>query len=115
MIKKEILYYGERWASIHHSRLRLGCSVLRAHLFENLHVIDNGECRCGEALEDTSHFLLNCPNYIVQRNVMINIVARISEVSTEILLNGNPLLSIEDNKVIFGAVHQFIVDSSRFV
>ena len=84
-------------------------------MLENLHVIDNGECRCGEALEDASHFLLNCRNYIVPRNVMINTITRISEVSTEILLNGNHLLSIEDNKVIFGAVHQFIVDSGRFV
>ena len=53
---KTILYYGERWASIHHARLRLGCSKLNSHLCYNLHVIPSPECSCGAAVEDVAHF-----------------------------------------------------------
>ena len=48
--KKEtnvIYYYGKRWPSVHHSRMRLGCSKLKFDLCNNLHVSDSENCSCG--------------------------------------------------------------------
>ena len=36
-----LYYYGERWASVHHARMRMGCSKLHSDLCLRLHVIDN--------------------------------------------------------------------------
>jgi hypothetical protein len=57
----EILYYGARWASVHHARLRLGCSKINHHLFSNLHVVQSPACECGADIEDPIHFLFICP------------------------------------------------------
>ena len=111
--KKEILYYGERWPSVHHTRLRIGCSLLREHLY-NMHVVDNTLCRCGAEIEDTSHYLLACPMFDDKRDTMLNTISRISMINLDVLLFGNPLLSLNDNRIIFGAVHKFIIESRRF-
>ena len=112
--RKEILYYGQRWPSIHHSRMRLGCSLLKAHLFNNLHVIDNEACACGHISESVSHFLLSCPLFVLQRAAMIRSVSRVSACTVDILLNGNSTLSLEENKIIFDAVHNYIIQTERF-
>ena len=65
--KKEILYYGHRWASIHHSRIRIGCSMLSHHLCDNLHVIPSPRCQCGWNCEDPYHFCFDCPLFAEQR------------------------------------------------
>ena len=112
--RKEILYYGERWAMIHHSRIRLGCSLLKGHLFQNLHVIDDGQCNCGFEIESTKHFLLDCPLYNKERLEMNRTVSRVTNISVMNLLYGDPDLSINDNKIIFDAVHLFLKESGRF-
>ena len=87
---------------------------MRGHLYD-MHVVENRSCRCGAQTEDTSHFLLACPCYAVQRDLMFNTITRLSAINLDVLLFGNPMLTINDNKIIFGAVHMFIVDSNRFV
>ena len=52
---------GKRWPSIHHARLRIGCSKLNAHLCLNLHDIPTPQCRCGHPLEDPKHYFFVCP------------------------------------------------------
>ena len=51
---------GTRFANIHHTCLRLGCSKLTYHLNVNLHVINYSSCACNYPIEDTSHYFLTC-------------------------------------------------------
>ena len=46
---------------------------------------------------------------------MTRLVSTVSECTINILLNGNPSLSWNDNKFIFDAVHQFISETGYFV
>ena len=47
-----LYYYGKCWPSIHHARMRIGCSKLNSDLCHNLHVIEDPSCRCGAPLEN---------------------------------------------------------------
>ena len=47
---------GNRWESVQHARLRLGCSSLNSHLFHCLKVIDNEDWQCG-AVKETPNTL----------------------------------------------------------
>ena len=47
------------------ARLRLGLSHLREHNFKhNFQDTLNPICSCGENIETTAHYLLNCSNYL---------------------------------------------------
>ena len=113
--KHKILYYGSRWPSIHHARLRLGCSKLKSHLTYNLHVLDDPYCTCGFGVEDPIHFFFTCPHYSVQRTLRNNTVAPITLFTLHNLLYGDNNLSLDENKVIFDAVHRFLEETQRFV
>ncbi len=53
--------------NIHHTRLRLGLSHLRAHLFRN-NLIPDPVCQfCNLEVETISHYLLKYPTYTVHR------------------------------------------------
>ena len=106
--KLDILYYGERWASVHHARLRIGCSKLNAHLCNNLHVIHSSECDCGHPYEDPKHFFLECPLYADLRVKLDSDVSKISGCNIQTLLYGDNTLSLERNKQIFAAVHEYM-------
>ena len=115
--KKEpnILYfYGQRWPSVHHTRLRVGCSKLNFDLCKRLHVINYQTCSCGHKKEDAYHFFIKCPNYNDLRTDLFSSISVYSHVSLPIILQGNPKLNIFKNKFIFDAVHQFITKSKRF-
>jgi len=109
-----LYYYGERWPSVHHARMRIGCSKLNADLCNNLHVVDHPGCPCGAPLESAHHFFFECPRYIVERNSLFNYVERIIDVSLANLLYGNKNISLDENKRVFDAVHQFIIATNRF-
>ena len=70
---------GKRWPSIHHARLRIGCSKLNAHLSLNLHVIPSPQCRCGHPLEDPKHYFFVCPLFYAQRNTLMDTIALLSD------------------------------------
>ena len=111
----QILYfYGERWPSVHHSRLRIGCSKLNYDLCCKLHVIDNPACRCGAQNENASHFFLHCPLLNDLRLNLKDIVEKHSTFNIKMLLFGDKGLSMEINQSVFKAVHEFIVLSERF-
>ena len=42
----KLYYYGKRWPSINHARLRIGCSKLKEDLCNNLHVENSSRCDC---------------------------------------------------------------------
>ena len=113
--KTNLLYIGKRWPSIHHARLRIGCSKLNAHLNMNLHVTPSPQCRCGHPLEDPRHFFFTCPLFYAQRVTLMDTIARISNnITIETLLYGDPMIPFNSNVVILDAVHKFIIDSHRF-
>ena len=109
-----LYYYGERWPSVHHAQMRMGCSKLNNDLSFNLHVIENPQCSCGYPNETSKHFLLECPHYDNQRGVLLNTVSNLTNISPDILLFGNPNINLEINKRVFAAVHKFIIDTHRF-
>ena len=115
-VMNELLYYGSRWPSVHHSRIRMGCSGLNFHLFNNLHVIPSPECSCGYEVEDPVHFFFFCPQYDTQRRVMMQALLQIQNIDINIhtLLWGDENLTIDDNKRIFSSVQTYITETSRF-
>jgi len=114
--KNVLYYYGSRWPSIMHSRMRVGCSKLNYDLFFNLHIPDiNPSCQCGFYIEDVKHFFLDCPLY---RNIRENLkikVELLTNFNIDSLLYGSPRLTLDQNKLVFDAVHEYIVESGRFV
>ena len=108
-----LYYYGKRWPSLHHSRIRIGCSKLKSDLCFNLHVIEDPLCYCGE-IEDAHHYFLHCPNYLDIRINLFSFISAYAPVSLDIILYGKNELSLELNKLIFDAVFEFIEKSHRF-
>ena len=113
--KNELFYFGKRMPSIHHTRLRIGCSKLNVHLCYNLHVVPSPQCQCGSPLEDPEHFFFSCPTFYAQRLTLLNTINRISNnINVRTLLYGDPEISLEHNKILFAAVQQYCTDTHRF-
>ena len=114
-IANVLFYYGKRWPSIHHARLRIGCSKLNYDLCFNLHIPDTDpRCSCGARFENAEHFLMYCPNYGILRTQLNAKVEIVCEFTVDHLLNGASDISLEDNRLVFDAVHEYIVGSARF-
>ena len=109
-----LYYYGKRWPSVHHARIRIGCSKLNQHLCENLHVIENSSCSCGAIFENTYHYFFECPNFIELRLQLFNAISAFTQVNMNIILNGDNHLSLSQNKLLFEAVHSYIEKTRRF-
>jgi hypothetical protein len=111
----KLFYFGKRVPSVHHARLRIGCSKLNAHLSLNLHVIPSPQCQCGSPYEDPNHFFFSCPLYYAQRNLLLATAAQVSNnVNIKTLLYGDPDISLTKNKTLFEAVHKYLLDTHRF-
>ena len=111
-IKMPWFSVGERFVNIHHTRIRIGCSKLKAHLHFNLHVEDDPSCRCGFGIEDPYHFLFACPLYMYaqKRVVMLDSIPHIKpDIAPELslLLRGDINLTFDQNKAIFEYVPSF--------
>ena len=66
------------------------------------------------SIENASHFLFTCLNYVDIRHNLIDIVTNFCDAAVDTLLYGNSSLSYGNNVAIFDAVHRFIIDSERF-
>ena len=108
--EKAPLYYnlGTRKGMILHARLRMNCSDLNHHLYLR-HLQEDQTCQCGHPVEDTEHFLKNCPLYNEARELYLPV-----DIPTNILLYGNDELNYDGNKDIFESVNKFIIHSERF-
>ena len=113
--KPLIYYYGHRWPSVHHARLRMQCSKLNHDLHCKLHVLDNPSCQCGASKETTRHFFMKCPIYEKIREKLYASVSKHAVCSVDTFLFGEPSLQHDDNRSIFDAVHEYICESKRFV
>ena len=109
-----LYFYGERWASIHHARMRMSCSLLNYDLCYNIHVSDNPSCACSAPFETAQHFFLECPRFLHIRLKLIQSIEHFTTCSLNTILYGCNDLSFKDNIAIFDAVHSYINDSDRF-
>ena len=110
-----LYYYGQRWPSIHHSRIRLGCSSLNFDLYYNLHIPDvSPQCICGNGTEDARHYFMSCDQYNDIRKPLKDLLVNKCSFRLNYILNGCENLGVEDNMLIFDAVHNYILESKRF-
>ena len=107
-----LFYYGKRRSQVIHTRLRNECSSLNHHLFVK-NIVPSSLCLCGSQ-ETTYHFLLICPLFTVQRQLMLSSVKVLTDVTLRNLLYGDTTLTEEQNKTMFDAVHIFIQMSKGF-
>ena len=106
-------YSGPRKGQILHTRLRTNSSSLNHHLVSK-NITDNDTSLCGH-VEDTSHFLFDCPRFVNQRQVMMNRLLPISNPTLDLLLIGDSTLSYQVNVNIFSADRDYIIRTKRFV
>ena len=96
-------YYltGNRSDQINHTRIRTHSSALNQHLFAK-NIVPSNLCACG-GIESSRHYLLECNLYQAIRIDMLATISTICIPSIDILIYGNPDVSINDNTVIFKA------------
>ena len=122
-VPNKLFYVGKPIIVKYHTRLRLGLSPLRGHLYSH-HIIENSTCcLCSSEAESTDHYFFHCPMFTLLRtqlfSSLINILGnRIYEYTdnkiVHVMLNGDTDLSYSLNLDLFAAVHHFIEKSQRF-
>ena len=104
---------GNRYISILHARLRNNCSNLNNDLFRN-HLRDNPLCDLCGMTEDTIHYFFHCRKFTLERQVFNDTVRVFQPLSIDMILCGNFNLNMENNIVLFRAVHRYIHATKRF-
>ena len=82
----------------------------------------NPLCACGCDVENTCHNLLHCPNFLTERNTLLNKITNIDSnilnqadaTITKTLVFGNSKYSNEINLQVLNASVDFILTSERF-
>ena len=106
-------FIGERKYSVIHSRLRNNCSNLNFDLYTN-HLSSSPTCSCSSEEETVSHYFFHCSNYVNERQVMIQQLNQQNlPVNLESILQGNNVLSEDQNCELFKIVQKFIESSKR--
>ena len=106
------------------TRLRVGFSHLNEHKFRHnfLDTLDPF-CACRtDSIENTKHYLLQCPNYSIHRsklfedlhNIHISVLPYACDILIDILLYGNSSLSKVVNRDILTATINYIDSTRRF-
>ena len=105
-------------------QLRVGLSPLKGHKWcHNFIDTPSGVCHCNQGIEDTSHFLLSCPFYVIQRETLASSVNEILlkanknhfESRLQLYLYGDPSINNSDNKNIILSTIKFIMETQRFL
>ena len=110
--------------NIHHTRLRLGLSHLKSHLF-TYNLVPSPICGCGLEPETTEHYILRCPAFGIARiqmyHTMLDIVnhsvlvgLRKDSDIVNLFLFGHKDLSHDKNELIFKMAQTYINQSERF-
>ena len=113
--KRNVLYdFVTRATAVKHAQLRMNCSKLNAHLYD-LHVADSPECACSFDTEDTNHYLLHCPLYMHERNIVFRELNSIGvyNIDVDILTKGSKEIDDKRNMEVFSLVHQYIEETDR--
>ena len=104
-------------------QLRVGLSPLRSHKRRHNFIDTPSEtCHCNQDVENTSHFLFECPFYATQRvslaRSVIEILIRnnLNRLGNElrVYLYGQDSMSDSDNKIILLSTIKFIKDTQPF-
>ena len=105
-------------------QLRVGLSPLRAHKKQhNFKDTPDDRCPCGNGIETTEHYLLNCQFYQTERETLLSTVnpiislvspANLGKDLAEMLLYGNEKLHPNQNKLILMATINFLKNTERF-
>jgi len=125
MVSKNLLYsQGFGIGVLNQTRMRLGISALRAHLFK-YNIIDSPLCTfCNMANETEIHFILHCPTFAAHRTMLLanlvndipfEILSSLSEKNLVcLLLKGSDQLDKATNQKVFEQFHIYIKSSKRF-
>lgn len=107
------------------TRLRIGISHLRAHMFNTQYQdVPNPCCTCDNvSIETTAHYLLHCTNYTKLRSKLFETLRTVISFENpykekdivNLLLYGDPSHTFEVNKRILETTIRYITDTSRFV
>ena len=110
---------------IHHTRIRLGLSPLRYHLYQ-FNIIDSPLCEnCNIEMETTIHYFLHCPAYSHARTRLLCSLTEILPFDvlrnlqdecnlTDCILFGSDMLDNQTNRNIFECALHFISETKRF-
>ena len=104
---------GNENISILYTRLRNNCSNLNDDLFRN-HIHDNPLCDLCGKVEDAIHYFFNCRKFTIVRQGFNDTVRVFQPLSIDMILCGNYNLNMENNIVLFRAVHRYIHATKRF-
>ena len=100
----------------------MGLSKLREHKKRhNFADTPSNLCLCKTGVENTDHYLLQCPFYnSLRTNLRTNVLSILSrnelnlDLSPNLLLYGHDILPYQDNRDILLATLEFILASNRF-
>jgi hypothetical protein len=106
-------YTGNRRGQIYHTRLRLQCSKLNAHLYER-NITDSPACNCGAERETPIHYLLECTNYINERDILFEELTNYLALPADALLTSSDALSDDENNKLFESTQHDILQTKRF-
>ena len=77
------------------------------HLFQS-HLSDSSQCACGDAIENNFHYFYVCPLFTRHIIQLFNSLRKFQDVlNLDILLEGSPFLTVEENTEICNAVHHW--------
>ena len=106
------------------TRLRIGVSHLRAHMFNHqFKGTPSACCSCDHnTVETTTHYLLHCSNHVQSRSTLFENLQKVIDVArlhnnkytVNLLLYGDPTYPLDINKAILESTIKFITDTSRF-
>lgn len=113
-INNSWLFSGDRKTTVVHTKLRMNCSSLKAHLY-NFNIILSSECECGHSFENNCHYFLECNMYIIERMEMMNSLNALGfDTHLDALLHGDHKKSIETNCSAMAIIFNYIKKSKRF-
>ena len=111
-INKPPKYYntGTRMGQILHTRIRLECSSLNAHLYRK-NIVPEPTCQCG-GFESSYHYFFICSIFVDARTRYLP--ANLNNLTTRDLLFGMENKTNHENEALIMKVQEFIVKSGRF-
>ena len=92
---------------------KTNCSNLNNYLFRN-HTSDNPLCDLCGMVEDATHYFFHCRKLTIESQGINNTVRVFQPLSIDMILCGNFNLNMENNIVLFRAVHRYIHATKRF-
>ena len=108
---------GPRKLNIALTQLRCFASFLNYDLFQ-VNIVSDPSCRCGANREDSYHFFFDCSHYANMRYKLLHNLSWLPNdcaIDLKLLTSGNPILSNEQNEIIFKHVFEYIKRSERFL